>query len=252
MTTKTEQLKKDIAWLIRDKYAGDSTAAGISQDILRLKAGEPLDYVIGWKEFLGCKIDLSKKPLIPREETEHWVEEVMKSKIRLGKSKVLDLFAGSGCIGVAILKHFPNTHVTFGEKDTKMIEQIKINLKLSKISPTRYKVYQSDVFSQINSRYDYIFANPPYIAKKLAQKTQKSVIKWEPAEALWGGPDGLSFIKKFLKAVSIFLKNDGKIFMEFDHQQQESIKNLLKQLSYKNYTFHRDQFGRSRWVEIEK
>jgi len=66
---------KQIAWLIRDKYHGQKpTATKLNSDLARLKKGEPIDYVIGWKEFLGCHIDLSKKPLIPREETEYWTE----------------------------------------------------------------------------------------------------------------------------------------------------------------------------------
>lgn len=250
MANKEEQLKRNIIWLIRDKYAGDSAAFGVKQDMARLKAGEPLDYVIGWKEFLGCKIDLSRKPLIPREETEYWLEEVMKSRIKLGQSSVLDLFAGSGCIGVAILKNFSNSYVTFGEKGAGLLEQIKINCRLNGIKKDCYRMAETDVFSKIKGKYDYIFANPPYVAKNLAQKTQKSVKKWEPAQALWGGQDGLYYIKKFLKEAQKFLKKEGRIFLEFDHQQQKEIEKLLIKLNYRDYQFHHDQFDRWRWAEI--
>lgn len=251
MKKKAEELKKYTAWLIRDKYAGEAEPKWLERDILRLKSGEPIDYVIGWKEFLGCKIDLSKRPLIPREETEYWVGEVIKGKIQSGPIKILDLFAGSGCIGIALLKHLPNAQVTFGEKDSNLLEQIKLNCKINNIEKGRYKVRETNVFSNIKSKYDYIFANPPYLAKELEKRVQKSVKDWEPARALWGGQDGLFYIKKFLKAAPSFLTKKGKIFLEFDHPQKESISSLMKLFDYRAYTFHRDQFGRYRWLEID-
>jgi len=96
-------------------------------------ASEPLDYVRGFTEFLGCKIDLSKKPLIPRVETEFWVEEAIKeiSRVFCDRKKrgisVLDIFCGSGCIGFAVLKHVKNSQVTFADKYQYFENQSLIN-----------------------------------------------------------------------------------------------------------------------------
>ena len=276
---------KEIAWLKRDKYGGDevrlrahpvkslrSHGAGLKSDFKRLVRGEPIDYVIGWREFLGCRIDLSFKPFIPRAETEFWVGEVIKELCEVGLQaprsptshnkqliKVLDLFAGSGCIGLAILKHCLNVKMTFGEKEKKFVKQIKKNLKLNFPSPTILKdaqgssggvrVVQTDIFSNIPGRFDFNFANPPDISTR--QKVQKSIMDWEPKKALLAGDDGLVFIKKFLKEAKDHLKANGKIYLEFGYGQKLAVAHLLKQFGYVNHAFHKDQFGKWRWVTVE-
>ena len=199
---------------------------------------EPLEYVRGFTEFLGCRIDLSKRPLIPRPETEFWVQEVIKivGCRRPHNFRVLDIFAGSGCIGLAVLKHIKNCQVVFADIENRM---------------TGHKVVRSDVFSNIKGKFDYIFANPPYVAEKLKHKVQKSVLKFEPQKALFGGEDGLFYIRKFLAEAKNFLNPGGCIFMEFSPEQKNKIEKLLKKHKYSNREFHRDQYGKWRWVVVK-
>lgn len=197
---------------------------------------EPLEYVKGFVEFLGCKIDLSKKPLIPRIETEFWVGEAIKT-IKTNKPiKILDIFAGSGCIGIAVQKHIKNAKVVFADIENRMVGQ---------------KVIKSDVFSNIKGKYDYIFANPPYIPTSKKNKVQKSVLEYEPKIALFAGRDGMFFINKLLKDAQKHLNKNGQIFMEFDPPQKKAIEKLLKKYIYSSWEFHKDQYGKYRWIVIK-
>jgi len=262
-------MEKEIQWLLEEKYKGKVTKQ-FYKDAERLKAGEPVDYVIGFTEFLGIKIDLSKKPLIPRQETAFWVQEVIKQingafvAHKEQNFLALDIFAGSGCIGLAVLKYIKNSQVDFADIDENAIKQIKINLKNNfknkpslirankRLKVDRFRVVKSDVFSNVEGKYDFIFANPPYISKKNKKLIQESVLKFEPKNALFAGIDGLFYIKKFLENAKEHLKLDGNIFMEFSPEQKPAIEKLIKKLCYSKYKFYRDQFGRYRWVVVCK
>ena len=252
---KGDNLKQEIRWLLEEKYEGERTAEA-KRDIARLKKGEHVDYLIGRVDFLGCKIDLSRRPLIPRPETEYWVEqaigELQRYKIQNTRYKihVLDMFAGSGCIGVAVLKQIPETEVDFVEKEKKFVKQIQINLDLNKIGQKRYRIFESDVFSNVSRKYHFILANPPYIAESKKSKIQASVIENEPSKALFGGKDGLLYTTRFLKDAKKYLKKEGKVYMEFDSFQKGSINNLLKAFEYKAWNFYKDQYENWRYVVI--
>ncbi len=237
--------EKEINWIIKEKYKGKENKE-TKKDLKRLKKGEPVDYIIGFVDFLNSKIDLSLKPLIPRQETEFWTEKIIK-KIGSKKAYCLDLFSGSGCIGVSILKNTKNTKVDFAEIDKNLLKQIDINLKINKINKKRYKIFYSNVFSGVKNKYDYIFANPPYISKKRINKVQKSVINFEPKKALFGGENGLKYINIFLKDVNKYLKKEGVIYLEFDSSQKNKIEKIEKSAK-----FYKDQYGKWRYLIIKK
>ncbi len=250
---KNENLQKEISWLLKEKYNGKPSKK-FNNDVKRLKKGEPVDYVIGFTNFLGCKIDLSKKPLIPRKETEYWTAFAagdIKNRVDnySNKIKVLDIFSGSGCVGIAILASLP-VECDFAEKDPQMIKQIKINLKNNFVKKPKSKVIQSNVFSKVTRKYDYILANPPYIPTKNKNKIQKSVLKYEPKEALFGGKDGMEFINQFLSKAPKYLNKYGRIYMEFNPEQKNKIEKIIKKVKYKKWKFAQDQFGKWRWVVV--
>lgn len=245
-----EPFEREISWILREKYRGKMTPQALL-DIQRLKQGEHVDYIIGFVEFLGCKIDLSKKPMIPRPETEYWVEKAIQDlKKREGKIRCLDLFAGSGCIGIAILKHIPGSFVDFGEKEKRFVQQIRISIDLNRISKKRYRIVQSDIFRNLRGSYDVIFANPPYVPSLNIEHVQASVLEQEPLGAIFGGKDGLEYIKPFLKEAVEHLKSNGRIYLEFDSRQKEEIKKLLKKNGYDSVQFFRDQYKKWRYLVV--
>ncbi len=265
---------KETEWLLREKYGGQKTPE-FFEGVKCLESGEPIDYLIGFFEFLGCKIDLSSRPLIPRTETEWWVEKAVvdvllpSSEGRPGGVKettpslrqladsplkrwrslrILDIFSGSGCIGIALLKHLLTATVDFGEKEPAFVAQIEKNLALNNIDHKRARVFTSDVFKNISpKKYNFIFANPPYISRAKIEAVQKSVLNYEPDGALFAEDDGLFYIKKLLAEAPQFLAHGGKLFIEFDSWQKEEIKKLSAFSPFRT-EFWKDQFDRWRVV----
>lgn len=243
----TNQLDWQLYQLAKDKYKFKITRRWLS-DIKRLQNGEPLDYIIGWRPFLNCRIDLSYRPLIPRPETEYWTEKLI-SQLKTGKRevKVLDIFAGSGCIGVAILKNIKKVKVDFADNDKLALKQIRKNLKINHLAAGRYRVISSDVFKNLNGKYDIIAANPPYIAFSRKNKVAKEVLRFEPHQAIFAGRKGLFYIEKIFKQAESYLKPKGEIWLEFDAPQKPAITKIARHYGYQ-CDFFKDQFNRWRYL----
>jgi release factor glutamine methyltransferase len=249
---------KEIGWIKSEKYHNQESN-NLKKDIKRLEADEPVDYIIGFKEFLGAKIDLSYRPLIPRLETEYWVERAITSlksyvishtpyTIPRKPIRILDLFSGSGCIGISLLLALPSCQVDFAEIDEKFIKQIKKNVKINKIKSNRYKIIQSDIFSNVSGKYNYIFANPPYISEDNIKTVEKSVLNYEPKKAVFAQDNGLFYIKKFLLNAPKYLAKNDIIYMEFDCGQKDKIEQICRKIGYKQVNFYQDQFKRWRYL----
>lgn len=232
-----------------------------------MKPKIPIEYIKGNKRFLNCQIDLSKRVFIPRIETEFWVgkviEEIRRSSGINKELKILDGFSGSGCIGISLLKNLKNSFVDFVDIDEKAVEQIKINLELNKIEKNRYHVYRSNLFEKLKEKkpvpnragssghgYDFIFSNPPYVARDNIKEVDPSVLKYEPKKALFGGKKGLFYIKKLLKSARRYLAENGIIYIEIDPFQVKDIESILKKENYSKFKFFKDQFEKYRWVEV--
>lgn len=241
----------EINWLLREKHGGKMTPAA-KRDLERLERGEHVNYVIGWAPFLGCKVDLSQRPLIPRPETEYWTEEAIEEikKSKIADPRILDLFCGSGCIGIAVLKHVPKALVDFADIEKKYFAGIRKSLRINTIESSRVRCIQSDVFKNIGAKkYDLILANPPYVPTS-GRAVAKSVLAQEPKRALFGGKDGLQYVRKVLNQGQAHLKPGGAMVIEFDPPQKRAIAAEAKRAGWK-HEFFKDQYGRWRTVRLQ-
>lgn len=205
--------------------------------------------------FCSCHIAVRQGIFHPRVETEYWVKRVIR-KIKSFKKRrgfrILDIFAGTGCIGIAILKSIRNAKVDFVEIDKNTINEIKINLRLNKIRPGRFRIYQSNLFEAIKTKkYDFIVANPPYVAKERLYQVSDWVKKYEPKIAWYGGKLGMRYIRKFLRELDHHLLPNGYAFFECDPYQKDEIENILRRFGSLQFRFLKDQFGKFRCVEIK-
>lgn len=243
---KKLRIQKDLGFLLRDKYKGNWQKEFLV-DAERIKEGEPVDFVIGWMPFLNCVIDLRYRPLIPRPETEYWTELAIKEIGNRKDVKVLDIFSGSGAIGIAVLKNCKNARVDFGEYEPDLVKQITFNIKLNKLEKRKSKVFKSDVFKNIKGKYNFILANPPYIPLARKKKVHPSAVKYEKPSSLWGGKDGLYFIKKFLAEAKEHLLPNGQIWMEYDAPEKSKIEKICKAEGYVAL-MRKDHYGRYRYL----
>jgi HemK-like putative methylase len=224
---------KEIEWLLKEKYNGEKSEAFFA-DCKRLALGEPLAYLIGFTPFLGCKIWLDSRPLIPRVETEFWVEQAIDTlkngtTLSLGLAekslRILDLCAGSGCIGIAFAKAFPEAHVSFSEIDINHIPIIEKNLRENDIAEHRYEIFQTSLFDTITDTFDVILCNPPYIDQSL-NRTDESVVTHEPHLALFGGQAGMEVISQIITQAPEHLKSGGQLWLE--HEPEQVVKIAIK------------------------
>lgn len=190
--------------------------------------------------FLGLEIDIPKGVFEPRVETEYWVSkaiEIIKDKYE--SPLVLDLFAGTGCIGRSVLDRVPGSEVHFVDISSKAVDAIGVK---------RAKVFEGSFFEPVSERYDVIMANPPYVALNRRAEVDPNVLNSDPKEALFSGEEGMDSIERFINEVGDHLKPNGMFCMEFDPQQKEKIKKLLESNGY-NFSFEKDQFGKIRWIQ---
>lgn len=236
---------REAGIVLHEKYNGE-IKTGIFRDIKRLWAVEPIGYVVGRTLFCGATIDLSLRPIVPRPETEWWVLKAIDEISGDGKNgfRCLDMFAGSGCIGIAVLRSCHRALVDFVDIDDRAIEQIKINLRINNISSDRARVIKSDIFKNVSGKYDYIFANPPYVPRALDNRVFASSLKFEPHLGLFSGYDGCDALFRLIEGVKLHLVSEGKIWVEFVELlsgQRGRIEEFLKKNGYCNFQFKKDR-----------
>ena len=244
---------KEMQWLLQEKYQGEKTEAFFA-DCRRLALGEPLAYIIGWTPFLKAHIWLDAKPLIPRTETEFWTEEAISvitqtTQNGLGivesSPKILDLCAGSGCIGVAVAMAVDTARVDFAEIDVQLLPTIEKNLIKNGVPASRTSIFHSNLFAKVPTTYDFILTNPPYI-DETQNRVEDSVTQYEPRVALYGGAGGLDVITEIIRTAPKHLSRGGQLWIEHEPEQVAALHALATQHGF-SATTHTDQYQVERY-----
>lgn len=250
LISDTLDLTKTQYLLENDKLIDNEIFDIIKQRLIKLKSGIPLAYVIGNTYFCDFRFSVGPGVLIPRIETEELVYMIcdyineLKSQ---GKSniKILELCAGSGCIGISLAKKNRDVFVHMIEKDEKAY--FYLNKNKNDLSAGNVTLYLDDVLKCYNKfsdgEFDIIVSNPPYIKTSELEKLDLSV-KYEPEIALDGGEDGLDFYRNFSSNWILKLKKDGKMFLEID---DDKIKDI-----FDNVEIMKDLFENTRFAEIKR
>ncbi len=186
--------------------------------------GMPLWKVIGNTDFYGYEIDINENVLCPRPETENLVEKAL-TFIKDG-NEVLDLCTGSGCIAIAVAKS-KNVKVTASDISKDALKVAKANVEKHNLGET-IDIVESDLFKNIDKKFDVIISNPPYIKTKDIETLDVEVKDFDPIIALDGGEDGLDFYRLIAKEAPMHLNDKGVILMECGEEQAQLICDMFK------------------------
>ncbi len=183
----------------------------------------PLQYIIGEQEFMGLRFKVNSNVLIPRQDTETLVEQVLKI-VKPGM-KVLDLCTGSGCVLISVLKNAPELTGVGSDISKTALLVAKENAKMHEVDADWIR---SDLFDNITETFDVIMANPPYIPTGEILSLMPEVRDFEPENALDGGADGLDFYRKIAGQVKDYLNPGGYVYMEIGYDQGEAVSELMR------------------------
>lgn len=226
--------------ILNEKYSGVESNAYLA-DCARLDAHEPWEYVLGYTDFLGCQIDLSLRPMVPRDETAFWVKRVIDEWRGRGPLEAADLYAGAGNIGIALLKHLPDSVCTFNEIDANLLPQISKSLELNAIDPSRATLIAGDSLEKITGRFDVICANPPYV-DPASEAEMDPEMRYEPHIAFFGSRDGLGHHRELIAEGGKYLTDRGTLYVECDMTQVEELKRILTDTAWRS-EFWNDPYG---------
>ncbi len=225
--------------LLRDLplYAPDGVTARFQGLMARRMAGEPVAYLIGEWEFYGLTLDVCRDVLIPRPDTETLVERGILFLRDLPEgARVLDLCAGSGCVGLAIADNCPGAHVILAEWSDDALRICRQNILRCALSQ-QASAAQVDALEpppRLLRDFDLILCNPPYIPTLEVAHLDPSVRDYEPRLALDGGEDGLKFYRAVAKKWKCALAPGGKLIFEVGYNQAPAVKRILEQNGYQD------------------
>lgn len=229
-----EVLQQSDAWLLThdDELLTAEQAQQYVALVVRRVAGEPVAYITGRREFHGREFAVNPSVLIPRPETELLVELALQRLSAGTSARVLDLGAGSGCIGITIAAERPQTQVMLVDASEAALEIARANA--AQWAPSNTTLLHSDWYSAVAAeRYDLIVANPPYVAEGDAH-LQQGDLRFEPRSALAAGVDGLSDLSRIIAQAPQRLHAGGWLLLEHGFDQAVACAWLLEAAGFQD------------------
>lgn len=233
--------------LVHPDMETDVKNAQIYNQLIEKRAAHiPLQHLTGNQEFMGMNFKVNENVLIPRQDTEILVEEVIKYiNSQKRKVKVLDMCTGSGCIAISIDKLCDNAQVVGADISKKALEIAEIN---NKENSAGVDFIESDLFENIKECFEVIVSNPPYIESEKIEKLMPEVRDFEPRIALDGTKDGLEFYRNICNNLSRYLKEQGAVFFEIGYNQGSSVSKILNEQGFEKVKVIKDYSQNDRVV----
>ncbi len=243
---------KDRAWLVA--HAGDALACAEADRFFALakrrRAGEPVAYLTGMREFWGLPLAISSAVLIPRPETEALVELALSLLPADREVRVLDLGTGSGAIALALAHERPRAHVLATDVSAAALAIAGENarrLKLGNVEFVQSDWYAGLPAAEYGSAFDLIASNPPYVAA-LDPHLAGGDVRFEPSQALTPGPGGLEAIRAIVAGAPDRLVAGGTLAVEHGYDQADAVRALFDAAGFTAIVAARDLAGMARVV----
>ena len=224
-----EILKKDLSYLVShdNEELEDSVEKKYFDILKKRQEGIPLQYILGREDFYGRTFTVLEGVLIPRQDTEISVEVILKILRENNIKNILEIGCGSGIVSITLdLESKGQVEITAVDISPQAIKNTNINKNNLK---SKIKVLESDLFDEVNDKFDLIYSNPPYIKSHEIENLQVEVRDYEPRLALDGGSDGLYFYRKIIKEAPNYLKRHGFLVFEIGYDEAEDISSIMRE-----------------------
>jgi release factor glutamine methyltransferase len=238
-------LAQNRAWLLAhmDDAADSETQAALGALIMRRSIGEPIQYITGHAEFFGLPFAVAPGVLIPRPETEHLVEEVIRLAGAFTEPRIADIGTGSGAIAVALANALPDCWITATDLSPQALKIARSNADRNGVA-NRIEFLEGDLLAPLAGRsFSILASNPPYVPLRDRTSLSAEVRAYEPHSALFAGDDGLDIYRRLIPDARSLLVAGGWLVMEIGFGQQDAVEKLLLASSYCEVHFVPDYQG---------
>ncbi|MEX0996850.1 MAG: peptide chain release factor N(5)-glutamine methyltransferase [Flavobacteriaceae bacterium] len=219
----------------------------------QLEKEVPIQYILGETEFYGLRFTVNPSVLIPRPETEELVDWILEDYSEIKQPiTLIDIGTGSGCIAISLAKNLSDAKVTAMDISAKALKVAKEN---ALINEAQVKFLEQDILTEkkLETTFDVIVSNPPYVRNSEKQKMHFNVLKYEPHNALFvSDSDPLLFYKSIAEIAFKSLKRKGNLYFEINEAFGNEVVELLKDMRFENVVLKKDLFGKDRMIKATK